>query len=773
MQESLSESSPAKPVLLHSHPTLQRFLELHGTAPRLLIITAACGTGRQFFARSWLNGHHGEVLDLSGPGINLTQKLDEVAARLQDDQDLRLAVIINASESAWLLVARFDCLLARQLDLLLTVDELYDSLECDRNRAQEIYLETGGWLGPARAQNGPLENLPSAYQTTRAGLYRWLAQHPHAEAFRQAAFLPVMERNVADAYYTHLGEVNFSFDDLAESGLIRSDGKNGWFMPELVRRALAEQVRFDDAAKASELELRGLETVAATHSVQRAVDKALHRRSWGALNHLLMERWIDLFVSNPRALRSYLGQIPEFIINQSNYLWVGTRIVAAMGTDRMVLPFPTIAPNYEADRAAQRLAEQTAKLYRRPTPRALTIGLLEISYLRLAGLYERSADAAIRLRTAARTVSNARKVSSKLISAVELHSGISLELHGNDTEAKWAYTAAYRASEESGSDFQIADSTGRLALLCTRQGDIRGAQQWLAKHRESVSRVGWGQAMVGRGAMLARAELALHALDLPAFRAELAELPPETDSDEFWAVHTRLLAFHAVLTGTTHEFAQLLDRLVVERVYAQSSMSAELVEQSLQLLVLAGQGAETEPAEDLQAAELRALVALRAGQHDRALVLLELSRNKPASQRSLALYHYLELAARCPHGPTSAHLEQLQQLHGSHGQLLALFLLSTIPGWSSVADLLDLEQESRQRIAIVSDALPVAQAMPALTEREIELLQLLREGLTRKQMATRTYRSENTVKTQLRGLYRKLGAADGTEALERARIAGL
>jgi DNA-binding NarL/FixJ family response regulator len=50
---------------------------------------------------------------------------------------------------------------------------------------------------------------------------------------------------------------------------------------------------------------------------------------------------------------------------------------------------------------------------------------------------------------------------------------------------------------------------------------------------------------------------------------------------------------------------------------------------------------------------------------------------------------------------------------------------------------------------------------------------MLREGMTRKQMATSTFRSENTIKGQLRSLYGKLGASTSEEALEAARHYGL
>lgn len=738
-----------------------------------MFIAAASGTGRNLFARGWLGDDAGEIIDLSAATGDLTHNLDEIVNRLTSDPDLRIVVIGRLSACDWLVNTRFDCVVAIQRDLLLTRAELSSALAADQATTNEIYAQTGGWLGPSRAMSGSLASRASVYQLIRSGLYQWISQHPQATQFRQAAFLPVIDGKTLEVFYNRLGDRSFGPDELRDSGIIYEGIPGEWHMPLLVRRALIEQQRVLEPESLHELELIGLDTVATVYGVEQAVDKALNKRSWKAIEHLLTERWVDLFVSNPQVLRRYVTQIPEFVINQTNYLWAALRIVASIGTDRMILPFPSIAPNYESDRAAQRLLEQTTKMYRRPGARALTAGLLEITHLRLAGLYEESANAAMRLRAAAHTANNIRRINPKLISTVELQSGISLELQGRDVEAKWAYTAAYRAAQETGNHFQLADATGRLALICVKQNDNQTAQRWLEEHQESADLVDWGQSMVGRGAALTRAHIALTALDTEQFYRELASLPAETDSDEFWAVHTLLLAVQAILKGQITDFKRLLSRLYEERIYAFSDMSAELMEQSRQLLVLTGHLEEIDPAHEHGAAEFRALMALRTGQPDRALFLLELAKSKPLSQRYSSLHVYLEMAARRIQGPSEQDLIEIKAFHAAQGRLLDLVLLSTIPSWSNVLDSLGLDAVSISRVRQIQQAFPTPDVVPELTERESELLQLLREGLSRRQIATNTFRSENTIKTQLRGLYRKLGAADGIEALERARAIGL
>jgi DNA-binding NarL/FixJ family response regulator len=56
-----------------------------------------------------------------------------------------------------------------------------------------------------------------------------------------------------------------------------------------------------------------------------------------------------------------------------------------------------------------------------------------------------------------------------------------------------------------------------------------------------------------------------------------------------------------------------------------------------------------------------------------------------------------------------------------------------------------------------------------LTERESELLALLPTGMTNREMAEHLYLSENTIKTQLRALFAKLGVRNRVQASTLAR----
>ena len=60
-----------------------------------------------------------------------------------------------------------------------------------------------------------------------------------------------------------------------------------------------------------------------------------------------------------------------------------------------------------------------------------------------------------------------------------------------------------------------------------------------------------------------------------------------------------------------------------------------------------------------------------------------------------------------------------------------------------------------------------------LSEREIEVLQLIAEGLTNQEAANRLYLSLHTVKVHARNIYSKLGVKNRTEAVAKARALGI
>jgi DNA-binding CsgD family transcriptional regulator len=69
---------------------------------------------------------------------------------------------------------------------------------------------------------------------------------------------------------------------------------------------------------------------------------------------------------------------------------------------------------------------------------------------------------------------------------------------------------------------------------------------------------------------------------------------------------------------------------------------------------------------------------------------------------------------------------------------------------------------------LARQAREVSGAAAHLTERELEILRLVADGLSVKQVASRLALSPRTVESHLGKLYRKLGARNRVQALSRA-----
>ena len=67
----------------------------------------------------------------------------------------------------------------------------------------------------------------------------------------------------------------------------------------------------------------------------------------------------------------------------------------------------------------------------------------------------------------------------------------------------------------------------------------------------------------------------------------------------------------------------------------------------------------------------------------------------------------------------------------------------------------------------------VSELIEPLSEREIEVLQLISEGYTKPEIASMLYLSPNTIKVHTRNIYGKLGVNNRTQASIRARALGI
>lgn len=764
----------------NAHPALARFAAWEQDGSRLLLIRAAAGTGRRLFARSWVGGRRGEVHDWSGNHLDEVAELETLAMRMHREADLHAAVILPPSAPLWDLASVAPFVLAEQHDLLLDAREIAQLAEpgrpIDPDQARAIHELCGGWLGAARVLAAEPGAHARAQHLIRTGLAPWLRHHDPRGELSEAAFLPQLDAQTVEAFFGQVSPEVHVMEDLSRAGLVQADGSGGWMMPALVRQVLMERVGLLGRERIGALEQGAVDAMAETSGVGPALKAAVDGRRWPAILNLLLEKWVDMFMANPKHLAAVAAKVPRFVSGQTHYMRVGLRILGSAGKDGMVLHLPSLAPDYATDSTAQRLREDTERLYRTPNARALTIGMLEISHLRLAGLYEEAGGAAQRLREALSRGLDTQRLNPSLAALVEFHSGLTLHLAGCDAEAVRAYETGFRLAQASGKAFLVADVAGKLALFHALEGNGDSARRWLAEHEAAIAQVGWGRKMIAHTATLARAFLDMADLRFGEAARELGGLPQTPGNDEFWSVHAYLLVMQSLQGASPESARRLIDAWRTERRYACAAPLADrLLDEALLLAEIIEAGGC--PSRHAGARVHPALVAfghLVGGEPDKALTMLRGQQKAPATRRWEGFALFLDVAARNPGPPRVQVLQQLKEQRGQRMNLVEIALLRMIPGWADVVGGLQLEPEELDRLEMV--AAPVrgtGTRRPVLTPREQEVLRQLRMGMSRREIAEAGFRSENTVKTQIRSLYRKLGATDVAQALEHARERGI
>jgi LuxR family maltose regulon positive regulatory protein len=149
---------------------------------------------------------------------------------------------------------------------------------------------------------------------------------------------------------------------------------------------------------------------------------------------------------------------------------------------------------------------------------------------------------------------------------------------------------------------------------------------------------------------------------------------------------------------------------------------------------------------------LQSLVHQAREDTKRAMIVMEKALSLAASKGFLRIF--------VDEGPTVARLlyESLSQEMASDyvQRLLAVF---------------PTEEDKPEKSA--TQQTPGGEWVEPLSDRELDVLQLMAEGLTNPEIGTRLYLSPHTVKAHARNIYGKLGVKNRTQAVSKAKAMGL
>ena len=656
------------------HPALPRFLRWTDPESRLLLVRAAPETGRIWFAKSWMGDRKGAVHDFSERPFEVLEELEKISLLLARDPQLHAAVVLAPGHTVWHLALTAKFLFAQQRDLLLDQAEIaamHGGGDGSGKAAAAIYSSCGGWLGAVQLLVRDPRLADPARQKLRAALATWLAHHDPERSLSEASVLPAFDQSTVKIFYCHFRSDPHTLNDLVHAGLVQEHPEQGWLMPSMVRALLLERIQTAGAQRMELLEEASLEAVASVHGLLATADAAIEQQRWSVLNRLVTGHWDELFVLDLEKFSELARRIPPFIAGKNTYFGLGLRILDEFTGNDSGLQAPHLAIDYQKDQLAQALRQEADRHYLYPDAWAVSIGLLEMLYLRINGMYVQSGEAALRMRNALHKAYAANEVRPALASLAHAQAGNSLFMAGLGTEAQQSYELALATARRTGSAYLLSGAAGKLALLHALEGNAAAAAGYLSEHQQHFAQVSRNQARVDREAILASACLSLRKLDAELVRFELSKLPGTPDMNELWPVHAYLLAAEKIILGLPSAAGKLIHQLRRQReASARAPLARELLDDILAAIALLERSHRSEGF-DRSALDpaLLAVQNLADGDPDAAMAQLRNGSEPMGLRVGSNLAKYAEIIARSADGPTEESIAMIRAIHEDSGGL--------------------------------------------------------------------------------------------------------
>lgn len=322
----------------------------------------------------------------------------------------------------------------------------------------------------------------------------------------------------------------------------------------------------------------------------------------------------------------------------------------------------------------------------------------------------------------------------------------------------------------------LALHAGSLALA----GDVPEAQELLNLADEIEWPEGWRDGYVGAFGHVAEGIIALDSFDADKAQHHVTVMEPHLATIEHWPLFAQVQAMVFLIKGRAPEGVAFLRSETARRSRSLNSHTSLRLDQSKALLLFAaGRGGEAEavlrkhPKSVPGIAVNWARLALLANQPERAIRALdEVAPAGWMSTRRLSEALLLRAAAALRLGRDDFALTVLDEAAGLMLDRRLGFALLLLP--RSDVEALAALASARGSVSAVAllaqvDGHPsvFGELRPAieLTERERVVLQQLVVTGNHAEIAAALFVSPNTVKSQLRALYRKLGVASRQEAL--------
>ncbi len=597
----------------------------------------------------------------------------------------------------------------------------------------EIAVDLGGWpsairagLQHASAGDGVDESVVAGYVTAVLRDIRhgkvgdFLLRTASLDSFNFASLRPLYDT-------ASIGPV---VHGLRSAGLLQAErepgGSTRYYYAPGIRRALLAAMREINPEAEREVHRALMSAAGDDRDLGNALAHAMAAGEWAAVAAMIESDWVRLLTSDPHNLvRAAVDMPPELRAGVAKVEVARTHVSAVVDRARPA-PWAVVQHLSTTVEIAEYIAES-------PVP-----------------------------------------IDAKAAALLEW--GVACMMISDHNNGMYAFNQARERGLQGGGLGAVVLGTMGLALVHALAGEPDQARVWLAELEVDglvpTTPPTDSRDLLGVVTWFTRALIASDAGELKATRLASEILDPRYRGD-FWAIGVFVRAHGAVLNDDGDELYRQAVHLrsalrnVARRTLIESVLQSELVELLVfTSLIAAASGVAKEMSEDSIGHTARAKVALKAGDYEQADATAQAATDTGViSARSALECAVIQAEARFALGDLVAAKQAFAmaiRLSRDTGQRRP-FLLMRRYTFDQLGGAAGQLSDHWPRVAEPSE--PVPSTFGVLTERESQVLGALERHAGPVGIAETLGVSVNTVKSQLRAVYKKLGVTSRTEAL--------
>nr|WP_236571248.1 LuxR C-terminal-related transcriptional regulator [Microbacterium hydrocarbonoxydans] len=661
-------------------------------------------------------------------------------------------------------------------DLLFDVEEISRALGVDESHAADILQATGGYpaLIHAASKRSTLGDDPSsAIQAASPAVEEYMQSRLESSGIDPGVLESLVRISVADAVdlasaraLSGRDEIEGALDDAEAFGLGSWSAERLFLFAPVVRTLLRRELVRSHSAELSRLMNLAVEGALQRRAPMDALQLAMEYDDLPLASHVIMSGWSQLLDHHGPAAVRLLRRLPVSRLKDQPLIAMLLAICYNASKLRRLRGLQLMRVAISAANSRRSEVATTERVF---------IWAAESAALRLIGMSERAAQ------VAARALSLYRETPESVWQpyALEMpllctHLGISLYYGGREDAAIECFenAAAMGASHDLSKAFH---SIALLSGIHALNGDMPEARHYAELIRESS----WEQQQLDgyRGTFyrVAEALLAVEDGDTTAAREHVRVFGPHRATSEHWATMGLAEACVALHEGRAAAGLEQLESLRRLRKRETGSAHARHVLSRARALLHLAVGdvaaARTTLRHDARPDEFgtiveRARIALVEGDASEAARMLAQTRQIPQTSRQRAEAAAIQVAAlRRTAGETAAQKAAVAlHIRLEDRELATPVALFAPEDVELLQDALGTHHSGR----LVTAVLPATSDRPRLSARELVVLRALTSGAALPSIAADLNVSQNTLKTQLRSIYRKLDARNRADAIERA-----